>query len=104
MTSMGRRIAQIVTVGAVVLVLTGTVASPADAMKRREAVRAANAAISMCFHNGGNPDAYEYGGTLYVSCTWEDGSVDTLDYSYDQATGSRGRSLATAAASEEIVT
>lgn len=80
--SVGRRITQFAVVGAVVLVLTATVASPVDAMKRREAVRAANAAISMCFHNGGDPNAYEYGGTLYVSCTWEDGSVDTLDYSY----------------------
>jgi hypothetical protein len=77
----GQRIARIAAVGAVALVLAGAVAPVAEAA-RRDAVRAANHAVGLCFHNGGNPDAYEYGGTIYVSCTWEDGSVDTLDYDY----------------------
>lgn len=82
-SSVGRRISQVTAVGAVALLLAAATASPADAAKRRDAVRAANGAISTCFHNGGDPNAYEYGGTVYVSCTWEDGSVDTLDYSYN---------------------
>jgi hypothetical protein len=80
-TPAGRRIARIAAVGAVALVLAGAVASPAEA-SRRQAVGAANQAVGTCFYNGGDPNAYEYGGTVYVSCTWEDGSVDTLDFGY----------------------
>lgn len=79
---MARRIGQIAVVGAVALVLAGAVASPAEA-RRRMAENAANHAIGLCFVNGGNPDAYTYGGTIYVSCAWEDGSVDTLEFSDD---------------------
>jgi hypothetical protein len=77
----GRRIAQLATVGAVALVLTGAMASPAEA-SRREAVRAANHAIGMCFHNGGDPNVYEGGGKITITCTSEDGSESGLDFRY----------------------
>lgn len=79
-----RRIVQVAAVGAIALVLAGTVASPADAMRRRDAVIDANNAIGTCFDNGGDPNSYEYGGAIFVSCTWEDGSVDTVGFDYDR--------------------
>lgn len=78
----GRRIGRIAAVGAVALVLAGTMAAPAEAMRRRDAVGGANMAIGYCFNGGGDPNSYEYGGTIYVSCTYDDGSVDTLDFPY----------------------
>ena len=77
-----RRIGQIAAVGAIALVLTTAVASPADA-RRSEAERAANLAISYCFNQGGNPGADIYGGTIYVSCSWDDGTIDILDFTDD---------------------
>ncbi len=77
-----RRIGQLAAVGAMALVLTTAVVSPADA-RRSEAERAANLAISYCFNQGGNPGADVYGGTIYVSCSWEDGTIDILDFTDD---------------------
>jgi hypothetical protein len=77
-----RRVVQMAAVGAVALVLAGTVASPAEAMRRRDAVEDANNAVGMCFNGGGNPDSYEYGSTVYVSCSYENGSVVTVDFPY----------------------
>lgn len=77
-----RRVAQIAAVGAVALVLAGAVSSPAEAMRRRDASVMANSAIGMCFDGGGDPNSYEYGGTIYVSCTYENGDVVTVDFSY----------------------
>lgn len=77
-----RRIGRIVAVGAVALVLAGSVASPAEAMRRSSAVMDANMVIGMCFDGGGTPDSYEYGNTIYVSCVHEDGTVTTIDYPY----------------------
>lgn len=68
--------------GAVTLVIGATAATPADAMRRREAVSHTNRIIGYCFNGGGTADSYEYGGTIYVSCTWEDGSVDTSEFPY----------------------
>jgi hypothetical protein len=82
MAPAGRRIGQIAAVGAVALVLAATMASPAAAMRRYTAVQYANSTVSSCFYNGGDADSYEYGGTIYVSCTWEDGEVVTLDFPY----------------------
>jgi hypothetical protein len=39
-------------------------------------------AVGMCFNGGGSPDSYEYGGTIYVSCTYDDGSVTTVEFDY----------------------
>lgn len=77
-----RRLAQVAAVGAVTLVLGATAVTPADAMRRSEAVGHANRIIGYCFNGGGTADSYEYGGTLYVSCTWEDGSVDSSEFRY----------------------
>lgn len=74
-----RRIGQLAAIGGVALVLTAAVASPADA-RPRESMVAANMAIDYCFVQGGTPDAYIIGSTTYVSCAWEDGSVDTLAF------------------------
>jgi hypothetical protein len=82
MAPVGRRIGQIAAVGAVALVLAGAVASPAEAMRRRDAVSGANIAVGYCFNGGGDPNSYEYGGTIYVSCTYDDGSVVTVDFDY----------------------
>jgi hypothetical protein len=68
--------------GAVALVLAGTVVSPAEAMRRRDSVDLANSAIGMCFSGGGDPNSYEYGSTIFESCTYEDGSVVTVDFPY----------------------
>jgi hypothetical protein len=76
-----RRLGRIAAVGAVALVLAGAVAAPAEA-RRSDAVTAANLAVGMCFSNGGDPNAYETGGAIYVTCTWEDGSVTTLYFEY----------------------
>ncbi len=74
-----RRIGQIAAVGAVALVLTAAVASPSEA-RRNAAQDGANLAISYCFNQGGNPDADVIRGTIYVSCSWEDGTIDILDF------------------------
>jgi hypothetical protein len=81
-TSTRRRLAQIAAVGAVTLVLAGSTTHSADAMRRRDAVGGANMAVGGCFNGGGSADSYEYGGTIYVSCTYEDGSVVTVDFPY----------------------
>ena len=77
-----RRLTQVAAVGAVTLVLAGATAHPADAMRRRDAVSGANMAVGGCFNGGGSPDSYEYGGTIYVSCTYDDGSVVTVHFPY----------------------
>ena len=77
-----RRLAQAAAVGAITFVLGATAAQPVDAMPRRDAVSGANTAIGYCFNGGGSPDSYEYGGTIYVSCTYDDGSVSTVDFPY----------------------
>ncbi len=81
-SSTRRRLAQVAAVGAVALVLAGATTHSADAMRRRDAVGGANMAVGGCFNGGGSPDSYEYGGTIYVSCTYEDGSVVTVDFPY----------------------
>lgn len=82
-TSTRRRLAQVAAVSAVTLVLTGATTLSADAMRRRDAVGGANMAVGGCFNGGGTPDSYEYGGTIYVSCTYDDGSVVTVDFDYN---------------------
>jgi hypothetical protein len=81
-TSNRRRFTQIAAVGAVTLGLARVTTRSADARRRRDAVSGANMAVGMCFNGGGSPDSYEYGGTIYVSCTYDDGSVTTVDFDY----------------------
>lgn len=76
-----RRVVQVAAVGAVALVLAGTVASPAEA-RRRDSVNDANRAIGVCFSGGGEPNSYESGGSIFVSCSFEDGTFDTVEFPY----------------------
>lgn len=65
---------RIAAVGALALVLAGTVASPATA-----SMKGANAAIDLCFQSGGDPTPFEFAGVWAVGCKYLDGTdqVDT---------------------------
>jgi hypothetical protein len=78
------RIGRIVAVGAVALVLAGTAAAnPAEAMRRYEAVQYANSAVDSCFSAGGDASAYDFGGSIGITCIFEDGGEVTWDIDYD---------------------
>jgi hypothetical protein len=78
------RLRRALAVGAVALTLAGTIATPAEARDRGGAAYQANDAIDACFVAGGDPDVYEYGGSIAVWCFYEEGqgwdSVDFYDY------------------------
>jgi hypothetical protein len=70
-------------VGAVALVLAGTMAAPAEARRRSDAVIYANRAIDICFAGGGDPSVTEYSGAFYFTCVHESGAVTEMELTYD---------------------
>ena len=66
------RIGQIAAVGAVALTLAGAAAGSADAYPRSAATRYASSSIAFCFDTGGDPTAYDFGGSWQVVCVYED--------------------------------
>jgi hypothetical protein len=81
----GRQLGRIAAVGAVALVLVGTMAVPAEAQRRSEAVVRVNRAIEICFAAGGDPDTEEIGTSFRVDCLFPDnpGADWGTDYNYE---------------------
>jgi hypothetical protein len=76
------RIGRIAAVGAVALVLAGTAAGHADAMRRQSAVMEVNGYIGTCFSTGGESFIYEDPGSFNFVCVYEDGGIWEYDIFY----------------------
>jgi hypothetical protein len=59
-----QRLGRIAAVGAVALLLVGTVAPTAEALPRQ----AANIFVDLCIGDGGNPLVFDFGGVWAVGC------------------------------------
>jgi hypothetical protein len=80
-----QRLGRIAAVSALALLLAGSIATPAGAMKRSQVVRIVNGAIGLCFSSGGYPDVEEspVNGGFSVACYWDDGSSAWGWYDYE---------------------
>ena len=82
-----RRMGRLAAVGAVALVLAGSAAAPAAAMKRSEALARVNRQYDTCFRQGGESSATEQDNVFTATCVipLEDGT--TYEYSWEYTYG-----------------
>ena len=72
---MARRMARWAAVGAVALVLAGTAAAPAGALKRSDAASRASDVANVCQSSGGIAYGVDLGGVIIQGCAYSEDQV-----------------------------
>jgi hypothetical protein len=84
-TRAAHRMAKLAAVGAVALVLAGTAAAPAAALKRSEAASRAREVASVCQGSGGVTFGVDLGVAIFQTCAYSEDQVIVVPFVVDEA-------------------